>query len=108
MYLEETAGGSILAGVVIVVLLLWSLWIAGWLRRIELRAQAEPVAQRLGLHFHSEGVLGRVRASGTLEGVPVEVAWSHRVRVRVRGGAWSPVEPDAVEHAVRTAVTRGA
>jgi hypothetical protein len=104
MYLEETAGGSILAGVVIVVLLAWSLWLTGWLRRVELHEKAAPVVERLGLAFHREGFLGRIAASGSVDGVPVEVRWGRTVSARVRGGRWSAIGSEDVEAAVRALV----
>lgn len=106
MYLEETAGGSILAGVVMVLGLVWSVWLAGWLRRIELRHVAGPAAERLGLAFGREGWLGRVRAAGVVDGVPVEVVWGRAVRARVQGQRWVVVPTHDVDGAVR-ALVRG-
>jgi hypothetical protein len=108
MYLEETAGGSILAGAVILLLLAWCLWLAVWLRRVELRQAAAPVAERLGLVFHRESLLGWIAASGSIDGVPVEVRWGRTVRVRLRGGRWAPLGSDDVEGAVRALVGAGA
>jgi hypothetical protein len=108
MYLEETAGGSILAGVVIVVGLAWSLWLAGWLRRVELRHVATPAVERLGLSFGREGWRGRVKAAGVVEGVPVEIVWGRAVRARVVGGRWVAVPAHDVDGTVRGLAREGA
>lgn len=101
MYLDETAGGSVLAGMVVLLGLAWSLWLAGWLRRIELRYVAAPAVERLGLSFGREGLLGHVVAAGVVDGVPIEVAWGRSVRARVAGRRWVALPAHDVDGAIR-------
>jgi hypothetical protein len=55
---------------------LWAMWIACWLRRVELRHEHDALATRLGLSWTPEGLGASVRAIGAVGG--------HRVDVRFR------------------------
>lgn len=106
LYLDETVCYSILAGILVLLAGTWVLWGAGWLRRVELQAIAEPCARALGLSFRPEGWGAAVCAGGTLAGRAVEVRWhaalTGAVRVHARVDAtWVEVAADRVEAEVR-------
>jgi hypothetical protein len=91
--LDESVTQSITAGVVVFLGVLWSLWGAWWLRRVELRREHEATVRALGLAWAREGWGPSVAARGDVAGRPVEVRWrraffGETARVRV-GGAWA-------------------
>ncbi len=74
IYVDDTIASSELAGVLVVVGLLWALWAATWLVRVEVHALAAPIVQRLRLRWAREGVGTRVIAVGTTaDGAPLQV-----------------------------------
>lgn len=79
---------------------LWALWGAWWLRRVELRRDYSATVAALGLAWQREGLGPSLRASGRIGAHDVEVRWRRgmvRERVRARvDGAWVPVT-DAAE-----------
>ena len=88
----------------------WLVWLAGWLWRVELSLRAADCVEQLGFAAAREGFGLSVCASGTLDGVPVQLRWKKGplgVVVAVRlGGArqWTTLPPDAdVEAWVRGA-----
>jgi hypothetical protein len=98
LYLDESMGYSILAGMLILLGALWVLWGACWLRRVELRSENDAVVRTLGLAWVREGLGPTVRAAGRTPSGPVEIRWrrwftSAAPRVRYAGqGAWLPLE----------------
>lgn len=64
IYVDDTIASSELAGVLVLVALLWAAWAVTWLVRIEVHALAAPIVERLGLRWAREGFGARVRASG--------------------------------------------
>jgi hypothetical protein len=104
LYLDESIFRAVLANVLLTLGALWIAWLAGWLRRVELRNTAQPAVSDLGLTFAWEGFRGRVRARGVVGGQPVVVTWSGsppRARVRVGSGPSRWVEVEEVVALVR-------
>ena len=109
LYIEETAGGSFLAGFLILLAALWCVWGAHWLRRIELRAIAEPVVHALGLRWAPEGFGPRVVAVGEVDGVAVTVWWrGAAVWARRSGGRPVRLANDDLVGAVQSLARGGA
>ena len=83
----------------LLLLALWTLWGACWLRRVELQREKDPVVRALGLSWAREGFGPTVRAVGTVAGRAVEVLWRRgmlRDRTRVRdAGEWRDVTEGA-------------
>ncbi len=64
IYVDDTIASSELAGLLVVVALLWAAWAVTWLVRVEVHALAAPVVDRLRLRWAREGLGTRVRAVG--------------------------------------------
>jgi len=64
IYVDDTIASSELAGVLVIVALLWASWAVAWLIRVEVHALAAPIVERHGLRWAREGLGPRVRASG--------------------------------------------
>lgn len=104
LYLDESIFRAVLANILLTLVALWIAWLAGWLRRVELRNTAQPAVSDLGLTFGWEGFRGRVRARGAVGGKQVAVTWSGSpatARVRVGSGGWKAVAVDEVVAQVR-------
>ncbi len=92
-YVDESVLGAILGGILVLLGVLWALWAAAWVRRVELRAAAEPLVREFGLAWAAEGLGRQVRARGTLGAREVELrvylpADLPRYRARFRGERW--------------------
>lgn len=102
IYVDDTIASSELAGILVVVALLWSAWAATWLVRVEVHALAAPVVSRLRLRWAREGFGTRVRAEGVVDGEVVQLRFGRgvvpgSVRIWRRDGKkWNSVEADAL------------
>ncbi len=88
--MDESVTYCILAGVVVFLGVLWALWGAWWLRRVELHRDLAGVVRGLGLAWQREGLGPSVVASGVVGARHVEVRWRRgvwrdRLRARVDG-----------------------
>lgn len=103
IYVDGTIASSELAGILVLVGLIWALWGAAWLVRIEVHALAAPIVERLGLRWAREGLGLRVRAVGERAGQPLELRFGRgpepgSLRAWRRGPqGWEPVGLDALE-----------
>lgn len=102
IYVDGTIAASELAGILVLVGLIWALWGAGWLVRIEVHALAAPIVDRLGLRWAREGFGPRVRAVGERDGQPFELRFGRgaepgTLRAWQRAdGRWQPVALDTL------------
>lgn len=84
IYVDDTIASSELAGLLVIVAVLWALWASTWLARVELHATAAPLVHRLGLRWAREGISPRVMATGTgPDGLPLQLRFG---RAREAGG----------------------
>lgn len=93
VYVDESVLGCILGGVLVLLGVVWALWIAAWVRRVELRAAAEPLVREFGLAWTAEGLRARVSARGRVGDREVELRVSTpaelpRYRARIAGERW--------------------
>lgn len=102
IYVDGTIASSELAGILVLVALLWSFWASAWLVRIEVHALAAPVVNRLGLQWAREGFGRSVRALGEQDGERLELLFSlgeipGTLQVwRREGGRWAALDPAAL------------
>lgn len=106
IYVDEMVYGCILGGVLILVLVGWAAWAAAWVRRVELRAAAEPLVREFGLAWLDEGLRMRVGARGRVEQREVELRVGLPVarpvfRARIGGGRWEALDRDQPAAALR-------
>lgn len=100
IYVDDTIASSELAGILVLVALLWSAWAATWLVRVEVHALAAPIVNRLRLRWVREGFGTRVRAEGVVDGQVVHLRFGRgdgagSLRVwRREGKRWTGVEAD--------------
>jgi hypothetical protein len=100
IYVDGTIASSELAGILVLVALLWSLWGSAWLVRVEVHALAAPVVNRLGLRWAREGFGRSVRAQGERDGEKIELRFSRgelpgTLQVcRRESGRWAALNPD--------------
>lgn len=100
IYVDDTIASSELAGILVLVALLWSVWAATWLVRVEVHALAAPIVNRLRLRWAREGFGTRVRAEGVIDGEVVQLrfgrgAGAESVRIwRREGKLWKSVGAD--------------
>ncbi|MSP56947.1 MAG: hypothetical protein EXR69_15290 [Myxococcales bacterium] len=74
IYVDGTIASSELAGILVVVGILWAVWASTWLIRVEVHALAAPLVNRLGLRWAREGVSTRVLATGEgQDGRPIQL-----------------------------------
>ena len=73
IYVDDTIASSELAGILVLVAMLWAFWASSWIVRVEVHALAAPIVGRLGLRWSREGLGTRVHASGTIDGEPVQL-----------------------------------
>lgn len=74
IYVDGTIASSELAGILVLVGVMWALWASTWLARIEVHALAAPLVNRLGLRWAREGISARVLATGEgPDGRPVQL-----------------------------------
>ncbi len=103
IYVDDTIASSELAGILVLVGLLWSVWSIGWLIRVEVHALAAPIVNRLGLRWAREGFGARVRARGldaAGQGIELRFGRGHLPGTlmvwRREGRAWVPVEGEGI------------
>lgn len=108
-YVDESVLGSIFAGVLVLFGVLWALWAAAWVRRVELRAAAEPLVREFGLEWMAEGLGKRVSARGRVGDLDVELRVSSptdlpRYQARIRGTRWFDLDRTQPATTLRTRV----
>ncbi len=102
IYVDGTIASSELAGILVLVAVLWSLWGSAWLVRVEVHALAAPVVNRLGLVWAREGFGRSVRALGERNGESLELRFGRgeepgTLQVwRRESGRWAVQDPDAL------------
>jgi len=106
IYVDEMVVGCILGGVLILALMGWAGWAAAWVRRVELRAAAEPLVREFGLAWMDEGVRARVGARGRVGQHVVELNVRPPVarpvfRARIGAGRWESLDRDQPAAALR-------
>lgn len=107
IYVDDTIASSELAGVLVLVGILWALWASTWIARVEVHALAAPLVDRLRLRWAREGLSPRVVAVGSdAEGHELRLRfgrgpvpgtlliWRRAPRPEGGGFRWEPVSAD--------------
>lgn len=107
VYVDESVLASILAGVLVLAGIGWAWWGANWVRRVELRAAAEPLLREFGLSLQAEGMRPHISASGRVGPNEVEIRVSTpadrpRYRVRIGRSRWVDLDRNQPATALRS------